>query len=190
MLPELKTARLVLRELSADDMAELMAWRLRPYQWRQQAVEPQQASDSAARVANYLKYRGDGPNRRLYDYTARLQAGGELIANVSLERTHASVASLGVSVAEPQAGQGYATELARRMLAFGFGELRLHRIAADVAVENVGCRRVMEKVGMRFEGVTRDGMFAQERWWSEARYAMLASDHAAATRATTSGFRV
>ena len=180
MLPELVTARFVLRELSEDDAAELAAWRLRPYQWQQQAVEPPSKTDVVERVANYLKYRGDGSQRRLYDYTARPKAGGELIGSVSLERTHGKVASIGVSVAEMHTGNGYATELARRMLVFGFDDLGLHRIAADVAVENLGCRRVMEKIGMPFEGISRDCIFAQGRRWCEARYAMLAPDHAAA----------
>ena len=66
------------------------------------------------------------------------------------------------------------------MLAFGFGDLRLNRIEADVALENHPCIRVLEKIGMQREGVSRECIFAQGRWWTEARYAMLASDRAAA----------
>src|SRR5262249_58642808 len=72
------------------------------------------------------------------------------------------------------AGRGLATEIALRLLAFGFNDLKLHRIEADVAVENAACIRVLEKIGMFREGVAHDCIFAQGRWWTEARYAMLA----------------
>jgi RimJ/RimL family protein N-acetyltransferase len=66
--------------------------------------------------------------------------------------------------------------MVRRLIAFGFGDLGFHRIAADVAVENHACIRLLEKVGLQFEGVSRDCIRAQGRWWTEARYAILASD--------------
>ena len=66
--------------------------------------------------------------------------------------------------------------MVRRLVDFGFGDLRFHRIAADVAIENHACIRLLEKVGLRFEGVSRDRIRAQGRWWTEARYAILASD--------------
>ena len=52
-----------------------------------------------------------------------------------------------------------------------------------LAVDNRPCLRVMEKIGMQHEGVSRDCIFAQGRWWTEAKFAMLASDAAAACAA-------
>lgn len=98
-----------------------------------------------------------------------------MIGSVSLARSQPGIASLGLSVASAHGGRGYGTELADRILAFGFGDISLHRIAADVAVENAACIRVMEKIGMQREGVARDCIFAQGRWWTEATYAMLAT---------------
>lgn len=181
MLPELETSRLTLRELSPEDAPAIeAAWESSPAQWRYQAVEPEEFTNVAQRIANYLKYRGDGDRRRIYDYVARLRSDGSLIGGASFGRSHPAIASLGLRVVPSHGGRGYATELAQRMLAFGFGELRLNRIEADVALENKPCLRVMEKIGMRREGVARECIFAQGRWWTEARYAMLASDRAAA----------
>lgn len=179
MLPDLETARLTLRELSPDDAPAMQAWRNSPMQWRHQAVEPAEFSNAAERIANYLKYRGDGERRRIYDYVARLKSDGSVIGGVSLGRSHPAIASLGLSVAATHGGCGYGTELARRMVAFGFGDVRLNRITAEVAIENHPCIRVLEKIGMQREGVARECIFAQGRWWTEAQYAMLASDAAA-----------
>jgi RimJ/RimL family protein N-acetyltransferase len=51
-------------------------------------------------------------------------------------------------------GRGYATEAARASIAFGFEELGLDRIIAVALPENRPSRRVMEKCGMTFVGVT------------------------------------
>lgn len=166
----------MLRELSPADEQALHALKSCPAQWRHQAVEPAELSDSATRIANYLKYRGSGADRRLFVYLARRRANGEVVGTVSLQRSERAIASLGLAVATAQWGRGFGTELARRLLAFGFAELALNRIAADVSVDNHPCMRVMEKIGMRREGVARECIFAQGRWWTEAKYAVLRSD--------------
>ena len=183
MLPDLETWRLTLRELAPEDAPAIQAWQNSPMQWRHMAVEPAEFSDAATRIANYVKHRGDDANRRLLVYAARRKCDGALIGSVSLARSHPEIASLGLSVAATHGGRGFGTELARRILAFGFGDVRLNRIAADVAVDNHPSLRVMEKIGMQHEGVSRDCIFAQGRWWTEAKFAMLASDAAAACAA-------
>ena len=180
MLPDLETARLTLRELAPEDAPAIQAaWQNSPTQWLYQAVEPVEFTNVPERIANYLKYRGDGERRRIYDYVARLKSNGSVMGGVSLGRSHPAIASLGLRVVTSYGGRGYGTELARAMLAFGFGGLGLNRIEADVALENGPCIRVLEKIGMRREGVARECIFAQGRWWTEAKYAMLASDRAA-----------
>ena len=51
-------------------------------------------------------------------------------------------------------GQGLATEAAAASIAFGFGELGLDRIVAVALPTNKASRRVMEKCGLSFVGVT------------------------------------
>src|SRR5262249_47005274 len=126
MLPELETERLILRELAPEDAAAIeAAWQNSPTQSRYQAVQPEGFTNVPQRIANYLKYRGDGGRRRSYDYLARLKGDGSVVGGVSLGRSHPAIASLGLRVVTSHGGRGYATELAQRMLAFGFGDLRL-----------------------------------------------------------------
>jgi [ribosomal protein S5]-alanine N-acetyltransferase len=181
MLPDLETKRLMLRELAPEDAPAIeAAWQNSPTQWLYQAVEPAEFTNVAERIANYIRYRGDGERRRIYDYVARRKSDGSVIGGVSLGRSHPAIASLGLRVVDACGGRGYGTELARRILTFGFSDLGLNRIEADVALENHACIQVLEKAGMRREGVLRDCIFAQGRWWTEAKYAMLASDKVAA----------
>ena len=49
--------------------------------------------------------------------------------------------------------QGYATEAVRAVLGYALETLRLERAIAVIMAENIGSQRVVEKAGMRFEGI-------------------------------------
>jgi RimJ/RimL family protein N-acetyltransferase len=48
-------------------------------------------------------------------------------------------------------GKGLATEGARASLHYGFDHLKLERIMAAALLDNNASRRVMEKIGLRYE---------------------------------------
>lgn len=64
-------------------------------------------------------------------------------------------AEIGYWVGKPYWGNGYASEAARQIVAFGFRELGLNRIYANYYIGNPASRRVMEKAGMTYEGMMR-----------------------------------
>jgi RimJ/RimL family protein N-acetyltransferase len=61
---------------------------------------------------------------------------------------------IGWRLAQPHWGQGYATEAARAVLAFGFDRVGLERIVSVHAVGNDASANVMRKIGMHFERET------------------------------------
>ena len=71
-------------------------------------------------------------------------------------------------------GQGYATEAATALCAYGFETLGLRRIIATCQPENVASRRIMEKLGMQREAHFRKVFAVDETTWlDEYLYAML-----------------
>jgi RimJ/RimL family protein N-acetyltransferase len=69
--------------------------------------------------------------------------------------------------------KGYATDAAVAVLSHGFGPLGLDSVMAVVVPENIGSWRVMEKLGMRYEGFADyyglKGLkkyVAERDWWS------------------------
>ncbi len=56
-------------------------------------------------------------------------------------------------------GRGYMTEALRAILAFEFGSMGSKRIYATCETDNVASARVMERVGMQYEGTFRDADF-------------------------------
>ncbi|MCF6361527.1 MAG: GNAT family N-acetyltransferase [Cyclobacteriaceae bacterium] len=73
-------------------------------------------------------------------------------------------------------GKGYATESLNKILDFGFDELKLHRIGAGCAVDNKASARVLEKVGMQYEGRQRKILPLKSGWSDNFEYAILESD--------------
>ena len=104
--------------------------------------------------------------------------GTELVGSVGLaiDREHAR-AELGYWIGVPYWNRGYATEAARRVIAYGFSELGLNRIHASHLPRNTASGRVLQKAGMRFEGVLRQHI----RKWGEyedlAVYGVLAEEY-------------
>ena len=60
---------------------------------------------------------------------------------------------VGYAFGQPAWGRGYATEVASAVVQWGFEALALERIVAVASPENAGSRRVMDKLGMRYEGM-------------------------------------
>lgn len=74
-------------------------------------------------------------------------------------------------------GQGYGSEMGKTLLSFGFDELGLHRIIAHCDAENQASYRLMEKIGMRREGLFLEARpankIANTKYSDELSYAIL-----------------
>jgi len=72
--------------------------------------------------------------------------------------------------------KGFATEALKCVLNFSFQSLKLHRITAGCAVENLGSIKVLEKVGMIREGRGRQVLPLASGWSDNYEYAILEDD--------------
>jgi ribosomal-protein-alanine N-acetyltransferase len=78
---------------------------------------------------------------------------GELIGHCGLNHMPESTdIEVLYALARATWGRGLATEAAEAALAHGFGPVALPRIIAVTKPENVASRRVMERLGMAYEG--------------------------------------
>ena len=84
---------------------------------------------------------------------------------------------LGYWVGLPFWNRGYATESAGALLEYGFSELRLNRIQARHMTRNPSSGRVMEKLGMKPEGIQRQHVVAHGELEDVAMYAILSSEY-------------
>lgn len=174
-----ETARLVIRELAEDDLDALHAWRKHPAYRRHLPMPPQTRAAVEEELHAILRDQIDHRRLRWLLGVVERKSGrlmGEAILKLAPALRHRQ-AEIGWAVAEDLKGKGYATEIGRALLDAAFGPFQLHRVFAMCSTENVGSRRVMEKLGMREEGTLREHFRSRERWWSSHLYALLASEY-------------
>ncbi|MEY1662560.1 GNAT family N-acetyltransferase [Isoalcanivorax beigongshangi] len=76
-------------------------------------------------------------------------------------------------------GQGLMTEAVQALLAYGFGPLALHRMEAFIDPANHASERLLERCGLRNEGILRDYFFEKGRFVNAQMMAILEQDYAA-----------
>ncbi|MBN1211625.1 MAG: GNAT family N-acetyltransferase [candidate division Zixibacteria bacterium] len=91
-----------------------------------------------------------------------------------------SRAELGYWVGKPYWGQGYCTEAVEEVLRYGFEELELNRIHASHFSRNVASAKVMEKIGMKYEGCLRNHVYKWGEYLDLVYRAVLKSEYEAA----------
>ena len=83
---------------------------------------------------------------------------------------------IGFTLNKDKWGRGYATEVARALIQFGFKELKLHRIYATSSPLNRASHRVLEKGGMIREGLLRKNILMRGNWRDSVLFAILDED--------------
>jgi RimJ/RimL family protein N-acetyltransferase len=154
--PTVTTKRLVLRELRVED-SHAIAMRAGDREVARYLIAvptPYPVALAArwisARVAWWAQGRG------ITLAVARKDFPNELLGTVSLRRfARDRRAELGYWLGIDAWGSGYATEAAGALVHFGFRDMGLARIYAQVLAGNDASCRVLEKLGMVNEGVRR-----------------------------------
>lgn len=185
---EIPAKRLLLRDLAAEDEAALRALEAEPALYRYRDSAPPSEEEIGAFFQRTQELQAQNP-RPAYLLAITLPAAGRLIGLVTLTITNRTLgqAELGYRLGIDYWGHGYAAEAAEALVGFGFATLGLHRIYALCHPDNIGSRRVMEKVGMRYEGHLReDWRYRDGTWRDSLLYAILEQDWLALQQKTTS----
>lgn len=107
-------------------------------------------------------------------YAITLRSDGAVIGAVGLILDPANeAAELGYWIGKAWWGQGYASEAAREILAWGFDALDLHRVHASHFPRNPASGAVLRKIGMRHEGRLREAVLKWGEYLDLERYGIL-----------------
>jgi [ribosomal protein S5]-alanine N-acetyltransferase len=172
-LPTLETERLLLRKITPADEGDTFAFTSDPEVPKFMSWEPHQSlEDSRAYLATVFdRYRQHmpGPWGIVHKGDARLIGS---CGYYDWQRDH-NRAEIGYVLSRSYWAQGYMAEAVRELIEFGFREMGLNRIQAICNVPNIGSARVMEKAGMRFEGVLRQSFFEKGKYVDVKVYSIL-----------------
>ncbi len=82
-------------------------------------------------------------------------------------------AELGFALDRGSWGKGYMSEALDALLGFAFGEMKLHRIEADVDPRNRASIRLLERLGFQFEGRLRERWLVNDETQDSLYYGLL-----------------
>jgi ribosomal-protein-alanine N-acetyltransferase len=94
----------------------------------------------------------------------------------SIQRGPFQNAYVGYWIDERMAGKGYTPEALVVAMRFAFEDLRLHRLQIAIIPRNRPSRRVVEKLGLRLEGIAERYLEINGVWEDHMRYAITTEE--------------
>ena len=178
----LRTTRLRLRPLTPADAPALFEAFSDPRVMRYWSTPPWTSIEPAqAMVERDLKAMASGEYIRL-----GIERAGDagLLGNCTLFKLDAQCrrAEIGYGLAHFAWGQGFMHEALPALLGYGFAEMTLNRVEADIDPRNRASARTLERLGFRHEGQLRERWIVAGEVSDSDLYGLLARDWPPATR--------
>jgi len=175
-----ETERLLLRDFVEDDWRASFGYHQDERYWQFYERETWGEAQERERVRLFIAWQKEQPRRR-FQLAVVLKGEDRLIGNCGLRVRRSMVqgtdgaweGDIGYELDPRCWGRGYATEAAAAIVRFGFEELKLHRVWSFGLAANLRSWRLMERLGMRREGLLRENEWLRGRWWDTVLYAIL-----------------
>ena len=177
--------RVVLRPLTVSDFGAFQAVRRRNVEWltrwepRRMPGQPDPAESFDAFAARCSARQRERQLGTGYGFGIFVDGrfSGEINLS-SIQRGPMQGGNVGYWVDVEQAGHGYCPEAVVVLARFAFEDLGLHQLLISIVPRNNASRRVMEKLGVRCEGVAVGLMQSNGEWEDHLQFAVVAEDWA------------
>jgi RimJ/RimL family protein N-acetyltransferase len=173
-LPQLRTARLVLRQPIASDIADRQSLGRDPEIYRQLGADvknlPALTEDQAR---GWVENIASHPAAWVIEYQGR--AIGEILLDNFVEAD--GRAGLIIGILDPACiGAGLGTEAIKAVAEFAFDVLKLHKLSMRVLSFNTRAIRAYERVGFVREGLERESALIGGVWYDDVIVGLLKRD--------------
>jgi [ribosomal protein S5]-alanine N-acetyltransferase len=174
--PVLETDRLLLRELIENDAADIFE-----YASDKEITEfvIWETHNSKQDSLEFIKFTQEQfVKKRSIVWGIELKSGKNIVGTISFVNIYSShkCGEIGYVLSKKNWNKGIVTEAMNAIINYGFETMDLNRIEAHCEEANIGSWKVMEKAGMKFEGVLREKIFLKERFRSMKMYSVLKSE--------------
>jgi [ribosomal protein S5]-alanine N-acetyltransferase len=173
----LEADRLILRSLTLDD-APMVEKYASDYDVAKTTLNiPHPYPEGGARdfISSILEAERKG---KIVIFAITRKEDNSLLGLINITGTNANRrAEIGYWIGKPFWGKGYGTEAAKAIIKYGFEELNHNRIYALAFTDNPGSRRIMEKSGMKHEGILRQHAMKDGRPVDLTYYAILREEY-------------
>jgi RimJ/RimL family protein N-acetyltransferase len=173
-LPQLRTARLLLRQPIATDIADRHALGRDPEIYRNLGADvsrlpPLTEEQARAWVENIASH----PAAWVIEHQGR--AIGEILLDNFVEADGRAGLIIGILDATAL-GRGLGTEAIKAIAEFSFDVLKLHKLSMRVLAFNTRAIRAYERVGFVREGLERESAFIGGVWYDDVIVGLLKRD--------------
>jgi ribosomal-protein-alanine N-acetyltransferase len=172
-LPVIETDRLLLRKMTLEDAADLFEYACDPAvakftTWRAHKSVEDSKLFLFAVMDEYSKHEPSS-----WGIEAKFER--KLIGTCGFADWSPADfrGEIGYALSRKYWGKGYMNEAVRAAIAFGFRTLQLNRIEARCEIKNIASARVIEKAGMKFEGILRQHAFYKGAFRDLKMYSIL-----------------
>lgn len=148
-MPEIETSRLILRQFSLKDVDELYQFYQNPEVMKYVGTGIITKAETEAKILTMIEHWQKN-NFGMWAVVNKIN--NKMIGRCGLcFLDNTEEVELGYILDQAYWHQGLATEASKASLRYGFEQLKLEKIVAIAVPENIASRRVMEKVGMKYE---------------------------------------
>jgi [ribosomal protein S5]-alanine N-acetyltransferase len=176
--PRIETERLVLRPLEMSDAEAVYEYARKPEVSEHVIFETHRSiEDAYTFIRQVLQWKEEGSN---VVFGITLRSDNKLIGSCGLHRYEEQhkCMEIGYAIDLPYWNQGYTTEAVRGVIGQAFAATDLNRIHAHHYLPNIASGRVMEKAGMKYEGILRKRVFIKGEFRDIKMYGILRNDYA------------
>jgi len=174
--PILTTERLQLRQIRPSDVPAIYAIFSDPDVTRFYGMEPYSSWTQAdALVARWLKRFSD---RHLIRWVITMRNEDDVISTCGFNEWKRGFhcGGVGYDLAKVHWRQGLMSEALTAVVNFGFSQMNLHRIEANVVAENVASIKLLQKLGFKNEGLLREAGYWNQTFHDMILFALLQND--------------
>lgn len=175
--PYLMTPRLRLREIRADDADDLVKVFKEDAVTRYYDIHTFSDRERAHQLIRFFNERWISRQGMRWAITRR---GDDVLLGTcgfnSWDRGN-YLSSIGYELGLPHWGQGIMTEALRAVLDYGFANMALNRVEAEVVPGNLASERVLQKLGFQREGLLREKGFWGGAFHDLTLFALLKADY-------------
>lgn len=174
--PELESERLLLTKLTLEDASEIQSIRSNENVMAfMDSTRHLDIEDSRNFISQNLNIYEEGLG---IFWGIREKTSGDLIGDFAFHKIDNKNArgEIGYTLKPEFWGRGYMQEAMNRILRFGFSDLRLHSIEANINPENSNSRRILQKFGFQKEAYFRENYFYNGKFLDSEIYSLLESD--------------
>ena len=175
----LETDRLILRRFTMDDAEGMLNnWASDDEVTKYLTWPTHQNIETMLPNDKPRQYHSDNAKSAFYQWIIEIKETQELIGNISVVKVIDETDSLelGWVIGRKYWGKGYTAEAARVIIEVLFDKVGANCIYAAHDVNNPNSGRVMQKIGMKYEGTLRQSNRNNQGIVDSARYSILRSE--------------